>query len=66
VRLFAAARQAAGRDCLEVQLPDGATVARLRCQLAVDVPRLSALLRHMMFAVDARYVADDALRPPGS
>ncbi len=64
VRLFAAARQAAGQDVVQVEIPEGATVADLRDQLALQVPPLSGLLRHMMFAIDAQYVPLDAVLPP--
>jgi molybdopterin converting factor subunit 1 len=66
VRLFAAARQAAGHDAVEVELPEPATVADLRDRLAIQVPSLSGLLRHMMFAVDTQYVPLDAVLRPGA
>jgi len=64
VKLFAGAREAAGRDSIDLDLPEGATVAQLRRQLATEVPRLSGLIARVMFAVDTRY-ADDAsiIRP---
>ena len=64
VRLFAVARQAAGCNSIELELPDGCTVAQLRDRLGREVPELSATLGQMMFAVDAEYAADsDAIRP---
>ena len=64
VRLFAAARQATGRDRLEVELPKGATVGQLRRRLAREVPQLSDLLPRVMFAIDAEYALDTAVIPP--
>ena len=63
VKLFAVAREAAGRDSLELDLPQGATIGQLRNQLGSQVPQLSALVAQMMFAVDTRY-ADDATQIP--
>ena len=58
VRLFAAARQTAGRDTVDVDLPEGATIGQLRRQLGVQIPQMSGLLAQMTFAVNAQY-ADD-------
>jgi molybdopterin converting factor subunit 1 len=64
VRLFAVARQRAGRPVVELDLPDGATVADLKAALAEAVPELAAILAAARFAVDSEY-ADDAspIRP---
>jgi molybdopterin converting factor subunit 1 len=66
VRLFAVARQIAGRDSVELDLPDGATVAALREQLAAQVPQISATLSRMLIAINAQYAAEKALVPPNS
>ena len=66
VRLFAAARQAAGQESVTVQLPDEATVGDLRGQLESQFPQLSVLLRQAMFAIDAEYSADAKKIPPHS
>ena len=66
VRLFAVARQAAGRDSVEIELPEGATIADLRDRLAIEVPPLSGLLPHMMFAIDAQYVPLGTVLRPGA
>ena len=65
VRVFALARQMAGRDAIEIELPEGATVANLREALVAQIPRLSGLGRHLTFAIDAQYVGDDAPVPSG-
>ena len=66
VRVFALARQVAGCDAVEIELAEGATVAGLRRELAAQLPQLSGLVRQLTFAIDAQYVADDAVVPPGS
>jgi molybdopterin converting factor subunit 1 len=64
VRLFAVARQTAGRDSVEIELPDGATVGQLRLGLARQVPALATLVEHAMFALDAEYADDAAVINP--
>jgi molybdopterin synthase sulfur carrier subunit len=66
VRLFAAARQAAGRDAVEVDLPPGATIADLRGRLAEEFPQLSAILPHVLFAVNTEYAGDSTPIPAGA
>lgn len=75
VRLFAAAREHAGCDAVEVRLDSGQTVADVRRALERDFPPLAQLLRHSTWAVDARYAdsnetvherSDIALIPPVS
>ncbi len=63
VRLFAAARQAAGQDRLELELPEGATVGDLRRALSGQLPELAELVRRAMFAVDTEYAPDDRTLP---
>ncbi len=66
VRVFALARQVTGCDAVEIELAEGAAVADLRRELATQVPQLSGLIRQLMFAIDAPYVADETIVPPGS
>ncbi len=66
VRLFAMARQAAARDCVEVDLPEGATIAELRRRLAGQCEALAPLLPAMWFAIDAQYAADTQTIPAGA
>ncbi len=66
VRVFALARQVAGCDVVEIELREGATTAELRRELVARLPQLSGLARHLTFAIDARYIADDAAIPPES
>jgi molybdopterin converting factor subunit 1 len=64
VRLFAVAKQVAGRDAVELDLPEEATVADLRRQLGNQIPQLSGLMAQVMFAIDMQYARDDARIPP--
>lgn len=75
VRLFARARDLAGRDALAVDLPPASTVEALRRELAVRCPALASLVPRCavavngQFAVDAQSLPEDAevaLLPPVS
>ena len=63
LRLFAAAKQVAGRDSLELELPEEPTIGQLRRRLAEEIPQLSGLAGQMMFAIDAEYADDRAPIP---
>lgn len=71
--LFAGLREAAGRDALELELPEGARVRELRAAAQELAPALAA--HSYAVAVDAAYAAEDqplaegaevALLPPVS
>jgi len=66
VRLFAVAKQVAGRESVEIDLPEGATIAQLRDQLGARVPLLAGIVGQMMFAVDVQYANDQTPIPPGA
>jgi len=66
VKLFAAARDLVGHQEVEVDLPAGANIGDLRRQMGEQFPALASLLTHAMFAVDAKYVADDVPAPENS
>ena len=59
LKLFAVARDLAGRSELELELPHGADVAALRAALACKVPAFVPLLPHMQVAIDSRYATED-------
>jgi molybdopterin converting factor subunit 1 len=65
VRLFAVARELAGRELVELELPEGSTIAELRTHLAEAVPDLAAVLPHVLFAVESEYASDGQLVPEG-
>ncbi len=61
VLLFARARDLAGSDAIDVELPPGATVADLRRLLASRYPKLAPLLERSAFAVDDEFAAEDTV-----
>ncbi len=63
VRLFAGARELAGKGHLEIELAPGSTVADLRRALGLSEPRLGMLVARAMIAVDEDYAADDQALP---
>ena len=59
IKLFAVARQLAGRDEVEVELlGEAAQVADLRAALVAACPQLGQVARHLMIAVDTEYASD--------
>jgi molybdenum cofactor cytidylyltransferase len=66
VRLFALAKDRAGRCELEIELLHGSNVADLRAALGELVPALEPLLATVMIAVDEEYAGDDVPISPGS
>jgi molybdenum cofactor cytidylyltransferase len=67
VRLFAIARQKAGKPEIEVELPSlPATVTDLRLALAMQHPALASLAPRVMIAVDSDYAADETMINPGA
>lgn len=66
VQLFAIAKQLAGRDAVELTVPDGATLADVRRLLAEAVPALAPVLPHVLFAVNSQYAEEAAVIPPSA
>jgi molybdopterin converting factor subunit 1 len=58
VKLFAAAKELVGRNELELDLGDPATVADIRHAIEQAHPELHSILRHALWAVDAQYAGD--------
>ena len=65
VRLFALYRERAGRDVVEVSLPDRCTVSDLLDQLQHQVPELSPHYRPTLVAVNSEYAYPDQLLHEG-
>ena len=62
VRLFARARDLAGADRVQLELPEGATVGELRRRLAQAYPALGKLVERSAIAVADEFAQDtDAL-----
>ena len=58
VKLFAKARDLAGSPVALMELPEGATVGRLRDALSGAIPALASLLARSTVAVDGEHAAD--------
>jgi sulfur-carrier protein len=61
IRLFAVAKELAGRDVISLDLPAGSTLSQLRARLAAEVPALSPVLPHILFAIGSEYAADASI-----
>jgi molybdopterin converting factor subunit 1 len=66
VKLFAVARQWAGADAVQLDLPAGATVATARQALLARLPKLAQFGSQLRFAVDADYANDATPISPGN
>jgi molybdopterin converting factor small subunit len=64
--LFAAARQLAGRESVELELPNHATVAQLREAIGVRLPQVSDFTRKVTFAIGTQYADDSSEVPDGA
>ena len=64
VRLFAVAKQLAGQELVNLELPEGATIAQVREQLAADLPALAPVLSHVLFAIGTNYAQDSQVVTP--
>lgn len=64
VKLFAAARDAVGRDTVDVFVAaTPPTIGRLRKALSTNHPELAAIVSHAMFAIDEEYRCDETEIP---
>jgi molybdenum cofactor cytidylyltransferase len=66
VRLFAVARQCAGRPEIILDLAEPATVGALKRAIATSYPELAPLVPSLMIAVATEYADDDTVIPPGA
>ena len=58
VRLFALAKERAGTSEIDLELPEGATVADLKRAMAVHSIPLAPMISSMMIALNAEYATD--------
>ena len=63
VKLFAAAREAAGNDSIQLDLADHATIADLRRALIERLPKVREILARSMFAINCEFASDESLLP---
>jgi molybdopterin converting factor subunit 1 len=66
VKLFAVAKERAGREHIEVEAGEGSTVRELREALASQYPPLADLIRQVRLAVNSEYARDDLVLLPGA
>ncbi len=64
--LFAAAKEIAGTQQLELSLDQPCTVGRLKSALAAECPELAALTARSAFSVDQTYANDETVIGPAS
>jgi len=63
VKLFAVAKQVTGASEIELEAPDGATVADVRDALIQQAPQLESMAGHFKFAINAAYASDSDIVP---
>ena len=66
VRLFARARDLAGADAVDVDVPPGATVGGLRRRLGEACPALGPLLARSAIALNEEFAGDESIVPAGA
>jgi molybdopterin converting factor subunit 1 len=59
VLLFAAAREIAGAESVELDLPENASIAHVRTALLLAVPSLAVRTNTLLWAVNNEYAADN-------
>lgn len=64
VKLFAALRDLAGSDAIEVDLPDGAAVRELRLEIGKRLPLVRNLLARSVIAVNHNTVDNEHVLAP--
>lgn len=64
--LFAAAKEIAGTQQLEVSLEEPCTVARLKLALVAECPELAPLAARSAFSVDHAYATDETVIGSGA
>ena len=64
VKLFAALRDLAGSDAIEVDLPDGAAVRELRLEIEKRLPLVRNLLARSVIAVNHDTVDNEQVLAP--
>jgi molybdopterin converting factor subunit 1 len=66
VRLFARAKDLAGAESVELDVPEGATVADLRKHLALERPQLAVILERSALGMNEEFVGDERELSPGA
>jgi molybdopterin converting factor subunit 1 len=66
ILLFARAKELAGKGELDLELPEGTTVAALREELCRQFPKLTDVARRSVFAVNEEYASDSQVIGDGN
>ena len=66
VKLFALARDLVGREAVEIELDEPATIDALRRKLAAEYPPLASLVEQATFAINAEYATGAREIPEGA
>jgi MoaE-MoaD fusion protein len=66
VLFFATLRDRAGTSKAALELPEGATVASLKAEVARRYPQVEALLGHVLVSINQAYAFDEDLLPEGA
>ena len=65
VKLFAAARQAANQELVEIEIADQGTVNDLKIELVKCFPQLESMLDHLLVAIDTEYAGEEQVLQAG-
>ncbi|MDX2035734.1 MAG: MoaD/ThiS family protein [Isosphaeraceae bacterium] len=66
LRLFAIAKERAGRPTIELEVPDHGTISDLKRALSEAVPGLDPVIDRIRFAIGTDYADDDTPIPPNA
>lgn len=66
VRLFAHARDLAGRDALEIDVSEDVTVSAIRTRIAATCPPLANFVTRCAVAIDGEYAVEGDAVPAGA
>jgi molybdopterin converting factor subunit 1 len=58
VLLFAAAREAAGRESVEIDTAGPVTIRAVRERILAQIPQLTSMAASLLWAVNSEYAAD--------
>ncbi len=64
--LFATLRDRAGMKSVEMQIPEGTTVAVLKDRIVEQYPALAASMPTVLVAINREYAPDEAVVPDGA
>ena len=65
VLLFAAAREAAKHDSIQIEIPDNACALDVMAELGKQIPAIEPLIPSCRLAIDSCYVGNDAIVATG-